>query len=77
MWNQKNPLHDREWHSRRKMVKEVRHLNPVLIFLVILVTGLLWLICSFLYHPIGRFFQRLLNDAKEAMFEEENNKGEE
>ena len=54
-------------------------MNPVLVFLSLIAAALLWLICSFLYKPIGRFFNRLLNDAKEAMFEEENtnNKGEE
>jgi hypothetical protein len=53
-------------------------LNPVLVFLIIVCAFLLWLICSFLYRPIGRFFKRLITDAKDAMFEEtkEENKGE-
>jgi hypothetical protein len=57
-----------------------RHMNPVLIFLILIGAALLWLICSFLYKPIGRFFNRLISDAKEAMFEEKentNDKGEE
>lgn len=53
-------------------------MNPVLIFLILLGGFLLWLVGSFLYRPIGRFFGRLIEDAKEAMTEEENkdNKGE-
>lgn len=57
-------------------------MNPVLVFLIIIGGFLLWLICSFLYKPIGRFFGRLADDAIEAMteFEEINknneNKGE-
>lgn len=55
-------------------------MNPVLIFLILIGAALLWLFCSFLYKPIGRFFNRLLSDAQEAMFEEKentNDKGEE
>lgn len=51
-------------------------MNPVLIFLILIGGFLLWLICSFLYKPIGRFFGRLAEDAKEAMAEEENKNNE-
>ena len=53
-------------------------MNPVLVFLIIVAAAILWLICSFLYRPIGRLFNRLFSDAKEAMFEEakNDNKGE-
>ena len=53
-------------------------MNPVLVFLIIIAAALLWLICSFLYRPIGRLFNRLFSDAKEAMFEEtkDESKGE-
>jgi hypothetical protein len=44
-------------------------MHPVLLFLIILGLLLLWLLCSFLYRPIGKLFSRLVNDAKEAMFE--------
>lgn len=46
-------------------------MNPVLLFLVFLVVCIVWLLCSFLYRPIGRLFSRLINDAKKAMFEED------
>lgn len=45
-------------------------MNPVLLFLICIGLFLVWLLCSFLYRPIGRLFSRLFNDAKEAMFEE-------
>ena len=48
-------------------------MNPALVFIILVLAFLLWLISSFLYKPIGRFFGRLAEDAKEAMFEEENN----
>lgn len=44
-------------------------MNPVLLFLVILALCLVWLLCAFLYRPIGKLFSRLFEDAKEAMFE--------
>jgi F0F1-type ATP synthase membrane subunit b/b' len=56
-------------------------MNPFLVFLIIIVAVLIWVICSFLYKPIGRFFGRLFNDVKEAVseetsLEEKDNKGE-
>ena len=53
-------------------------MNPILVFLIVVGAILLWVICSFLYKPIGRFFNRLFKDAKYAMFEEtkDENKGE-
>lgn len=46
-------------------------MNPILIVLIFTAGFLLWLICSFMYRPIGRFFNRLYKDAKEEMFKEE------
>lgn len=51
-------------------------MNPVFVILVLLGGASLWLIGSFLYRPIGKFFGRLVEDAKEAMFEEENKNNE-
>lgn len=53
-------------------------MNPILVFLIIIAAIFLWVICSFLYKPIGRLFNRLFKDAKDAMFEEtqNENKGE-
>ena len=44
-------------------------MNPVLLFLIVLGLFLFWLLCSCLYEPIGKFFSRLINDVKKAMFE--------
>jgi hypothetical protein len=44
-------------------------MNPVLLFLIVLGLFLFWLLCSFLYNPIGKLFTRLINDAKKAMFD--------
>ena len=50
-------------------------MNPILIVLILIAGFLLWLICSFLYKPIGKFFGRLWEDAGEAInYEETNNK---
>lgn len=51
-------------------------MNPALIILVGIGAMLLWLLCSFLYRPIGRVAKRLVNDAKKAMFEETTNENE-
>lgn len=55
-------------------------MNPFLVFLIIIAAVLMWIVCSFLYKPIGRFFNRLFDDVKEAVleenFEEKDNKGE-
>lgn len=50
-------------------------MNPVLIILILLGGALLWLLCSFLYRPIGKFFKKLIDEAKEAMSEDDNEKG--
>lgn len=46
-------------------------MNPVLIILIFIGGGLLWLLCSFLYRPIGKVFKKLWDDAKGSMFDEE------
>lgn len=51
-------------------------MNPVLIILILLGGALLWLLCSFLYRPIGKFFKKLIDDATEAMSEENKNNEE-
>jgi multisubunit Na+/H+ antiporter MnhB subunit len=43
-------------------------MNIAFWLLVIIGLGLLWLLCSFLYRPIGKVFCKLWNDAKKAMF---------
>lgn len=45
-------------------------MNPVLVLGAFAAGALLWLLCSFLYRPIGKLGSRLVEDAKEAMFEE-------
>lgn len=46
-------------------------MNPILVILILIGGGLLWLLCSFLFRPIGKLSKKLLDDAKESMFEEE------
>lgn len=52
-------------------------MNPVLIILIFLGGGILWLLLSLLYRPIGKVFNKLLNDAGDAMFEDKENDKEE
>ena len=59
-------------------------MNPFLIFGAFVAAGLIWLLCSFLYRPLGKLGLRLFNDAKEEINKEdkknnktnEENKGE-
>ena len=43
-------------------------MNPVLVLGAFAAGALLWLLCSFLYRPLGKLGSRLVNDAKDAMF---------
>ena len=52
-------------------------MNPVFVILVFLLGGILWLLLSLLYRPIGKVFNKLLNDAENAMFEDKENNNEE
>ena len=51
-------------------------MNPVLIILILLGGALLWLLCSFLYRPIGKIARKLFEDAKESMKDNETKKEE-
>lgn len=51
-------------------------MNPLLIVFIFLCGCLLWLLCAFLYKPIGKLFNKLLQDSKEAMFNEDEKKKE-
>ncbi len=48
-------------------------MNPVLVLLIILGAILLWFLLSFSFGFFGKFTNRLKDDAKKAMFEDENN----
>lgn len=52
-------------------------MNPVLIILILLGGALLWLLCSFLYRPLGKIAENLFKEAKEAMEEDSKNSKEE
>lgn len=52
-------------------------MNPVLVVLIFIGGGLLWLICSFLFQPIGKISKKLVDDAKDAMLDEEEKESEE
>lgn len=49
-------------------------MNPVFFIGLFAGGALIWLLCSFLYKPIGSIGQKLVNDAKQAMTEENNEK---
>ena len=49
-------------------------MNPILVFIILIIAFLIWLTFSFLYQPIGRLFKRLIDDAKEAMKDESEDK---
>ena len=42
-------------------------MNPIFIFLVFLVTILIWFLLAFLFKPIGKIIIRLIDDVREAM----------
>lgn len=52
-------------------------MNPVLIILILIGGALLWLLCSFLFRPIGKVSKKLLDDAKKAICEDESVKEKE
>lgn len=52
-------------------------MNPVLVVLILVGGGLLWLLCSFLFRPIGKISKKLVDDAKDAMLDEEEKENEE
>lgn len=43
-------------------------MNPILIILIFISGGILWLLCSSLFRPIGEVSKKLLNGAREAMY---------
>ena len=45
-------------------------MNPVFIFLVLIGLAAVWLLSSFLYKPIGRFFCRIWKGATDEINEE-------
>ena len=52
-------------------------MNPVFFIGLFVIAALLWLLLSVLYKPIGAICKRLVDDAKRAMFEEEQKNKEE
>lgn len=46
-------------------------MNPVLILLILLGAGLLWFLLSFSFGAFGKFTNKMKDNAKNAMFEEE------
>ena len=50
-------------------------MNPVFPFMIIILAALLWLLCSFLYTPLGKICKKLWDDAMKAMgIKDEDNK---
>ncbi len=52
-------------------------MNPILLCWIFLMGIFLWFICAFLYKPIGKFFNKLFSDSKNAMFDDETKDKEE
>lgn len=46
-------------------------MNPIFVFLVIIGAVLLWLLLSGIYRIVGSIVQRLADDARRAMFEDD------
>lgn len=46
-------------------------MNPIFIFLVLLIGFLVWLLGSFLYRPIGKIIQRIIWNSQDAMDKDE------
>ena len=46
-------------------------MNPVFLILLFLGAGFLWLILAFAYPTVGKFFSKLLEDAKDQINKEE------
>ena len=46
---------------------------PVFIILLFLAVGLLWLLLSFAFIPLGKFVGRMIKDAKDAISKEDFN----
>ena len=51
-------------------------MNPVLIFLIFAVAGVLWFLLSFAFLPFGKFVHRIWKDAVDEMNKEEKNEKE-
>lgn len=49
-------------------------MNPVFFIGLFVGATLIWLLCSFLYKPIGSIGRKLVDDAKQAITEEKNEK---
>ena len=49
---------------------------PVFYILIFIAAGLLWLLLSSMYKPIGKIGNRLLNDAKDAINDEDEDENE-
>ena len=47
-------------------------MNPIFFIGLFVAGALLWLLLSFLYKPLGSVGKRLVDDAKNAITEEEN-----
>lgn len=49
-------------------------MNPVFVFIIIMLAILLWFFLSFSFEPIGRLFYRLWKDAIDEMKDEKDSK---
>ncbi len=45
-------------------------MNPLLIILFFIGGGIVWVLCSFLFKPIGRFVKRIIEYVYKTIFED-------
>ena len=46
-------------------------MNPVLVFIILVASVVLWFLLSFVFFPVGRFIYRLVKDALDEMERED------
>ena len=51
-------------------------MNPVLVFLILIGTVILWFLLSFVFYPLGRFVYRIWKDANDEMNRKDKEKEE-
>ena len=47
-------------------------MNPVLLIIIVFTMIALWFLASFLFYPLGKFIERIIEDAKKEMDRDES-----
>lgn len=51
-------------------------MNPAFIFLMIIFAILIWVLCVYLFMPIGNFIKKIINKINNTITKEDDDKGE-